>query len=272
MGKVFVYLRSNIQWEGMTQDNFLLQTGTSLGISSDQLRKVERAIEIWDAEYRLSYSSYRQRLKEIGDYSRSVMTGLDGIFLSYYGVEWLIRSGEPAWIIPVDDDDWHIPDLADRLRATSSQFVYWDIDRIIHCWNIGDNEPALSHQKPLANYKCLLTNAYAVHTSALQQLPRDEQRKVLDHHGRALSVASRHIDTSYISYIPETLGATYKSPASFTKVTGPTSAVTMTDMVNSSNRFNMRLFDNHWALPMLKRSVRLIELLQSTNQNSTRAV
>ena len=67
---VVLYVRTNIDWGGLTEETFLRQeqhSNSVRGMTEAQKGEFLRAIRLWNLTFGMSYFAYRQRLKEIAE-------------------------------------------------------------------------------------------------------------------------------------------------------------------------------------------------------------
>jgi len=84
----------------------------------DAYDRVKRLHELWNARFPdCSYLEFRRFLSHTANANTTLPTVDD----------WTVASSE--WIAPIDDDDWHLPGLAEALATVPSDFV-------MACWPV----------------------------------------------------------------------------------------------------------------------------------------
>lgn len=84
----------------------------------DAYDRVKRLHELWNARFsHCPYLEFRAFLAEIAE-KHSAVPRVD---------DW--RTAPAEWIAPIDDDDWHLPGLAEALEAVPVEFV-------MACWPV----------------------------------------------------------------------------------------------------------------------------------------
>jgi hypothetical protein len=155
-------------------------------------------VEMWDASFNVPYHEFRQRLKVIAQLSLSRVEGVQQASLE--------RAPPGALLVPVDDDDWFSPDLAQRLRQV--------FDPSIPCyyWSRHILEPDRSKRRWKGLLKELLTGRviFATNNYALRNLPGLVDVRV--HH----MVARDHFQATQVRYLPAALSVHNRSLASRT--------------------------------------------------------
>lgn len=85
---------------------------------ADAYERVKRLYELWDARFPdYPYLEFRTFLANVAR-ANTVLPTVD---------DWTMASSE--WIAPIDDDDWHLPGLADALALVPNDFV-------MACWPV----------------------------------------------------------------------------------------------------------------------------------------
>jgi hypothetical protein len=94
---IYVVVRKTIDWSDESAFRAQIPDGMRAGIA------------LWDGTFTIPYRVYRRELKRI---AQSNLAGVDG---AQYAPLESVPSG--AVTVPVDDDDWFAPDLANVLEA-----------------------------------------------------------------------------------------------------------------------------------------------------------
>lgn len=220
---VVLYVRTNIDWGGLTEETFLKQEQESnsvRGMTEDQKREFLRAIRLWNRTFALSYFAYRQRLKEIAELNWTRMQNLDLVVRRqdlFSVLDWLGH----CIVLPVDDDDWFHPDVANVLRR------HWRPDIDAFHWPDGlyRSVPFQDRFDQPTNQQRLVvrhwpgdfaTNDYALTQSGLRRCGPQEKHRVLAFHW----AAGKAFHRSGVNrcYLDRPLSASNKSLASATNL------------------------------------------------------
>lgn len=268
---IVVYVRSDVDWTHLNEDNFMRQEGTAPGVSKEYLEKFLVGIKLWNQLYDMSFFEYRRGLRDIAAMNLDRMINLDAVVRDFSVLQRMDWTSKPTWVIPVDDDDWFHPELTYILDAhdpNEHQYAMWPIIRLIPTQGADDTEPEVSPQKPLTgDYSFPLTNMYAVSNSGIKAVPGMERQRVLTHHGCSHgAIMGAHRGKAEIVEVTQTMAITYKSPASFTQVTWPKTLDQMEAFINTG----ACSFERHarqlpqWAWPSAERAGKLLnELIES---------
>lgn len=115
---VVLYVRTNLDWGSLTEESFLHQeecSNSARAMSVDQKQAFLKSIRLWNRTFGLSYFAYRQRLKEIAELSWTRIRNLD-LVVRRQDLFTVLDRLDRYIVLPVDDDDWFHPDVADVLR------------------------------------------------------------------------------------------------------------------------------------------------------------
>ncbi|MFV0442077.1 MAG: class I SAM-dependent methyltransferase [Planctomycetaceae bacterium] len=115
---VVLYVRTNLDWETLTEESFLRQeecANSVRAMSADQKQTLLHAIQLWNRTFGVSYFAYRQRLKEIAELNWTRIRNLD-LVVRRQDLFTVVEHLDRFIVLPVDDDDWFHPDVADILR------------------------------------------------------------------------------------------------------------------------------------------------------------
>lgn len=102
----------------------------------------------------------------------------------------ILQLDPQIWVLPMDDDDWHNPILADYLDRLPDdcQFAWWDSSALRWC---PDCRFELSWVVPDVPVKITGTCAYAVRAGALQTMEPEQRYKLRHFHVFAPILASQ---------------------------------------------------------------------------------
>lgn len=189
---VALHVRTNIDWGAMTEDGFLqqerLSTSTSV-MSAEQRQGFLTAIRLWNRTFSMSYFEYRQRLKEIAELSWTRIRNLD-LVLRRPDLSAILDSLDEYIVLPVDDDDWFHPDIADVLRRRwrpSVDAFHWP-DGLYRPVPFQERFDQSAHQIRLILRKLhadFATNGYALTRTGLSKCKAPLRGRVLAFHWAA---------------------------------------------------------------------------------------
>ena len=105
---IYICVRHTLDW------------GNKAAVDAELIESFRPKVERWNATFNMPYHEFRRRLKVIAQLS------LDRVEGAQRGS---VETAPPgALLVPVDDDDWFSPDLANRLREEfdpSISCYYW---------------------------------------------------------------------------------------------------------------------------------------------------
>lgn len=220
---VVLHVRTNIDWATMTEEGFLRQEqppGSACPMSAEQRQALLRAIRLWDRTFRMSYFSYRQRLKEIAELSWTRIRNLD-LILRRPGLSAILDILDEYIVLPVDDDDWFHPDIADVLRRRWRPGVdafHWP-DGLYRPVPFQERFDQSAHQIRLILRKLhadFATNGYALTRTGLSKCKAPLRGRVLAFHWAAGKTYRQ--DGFECCYVDRPLSASNKSLASRTNL------------------------------------------------------
>jgi hypothetical protein len=185
--KTVIVMRMCPDYSKLTKENFADQiqqpyvprTELRIMIDSDMLN-------FWDKHYRISYIDYRAKLAEMTRKNLAA-TGCQ-IFWGYQQfMDWYAADDEEAIIVPIDDDDYFCPHIAEVANefANSTKVLIWR-NAVIHTvsrffFALGDD------------YR-MCSNNWAVRKSYLKTLdPKQARHLVLLSHIHAGRFVHKHI-------------------------------------------------------------------------------
>lgn len=89
-------------------------------------KNIRKASFLWNLCFRMKYLDFRKRLSEIASLSYS-SNSFDDI-IPYLDFDHINSLDPGTLLVPMDDDDWFSPSLAEILRKeeTSKTGIYWD--------------------------------------------------------------------------------------------------------------------------------------------------
>lgn len=105
---VYIQLRPTLDW----RDRAAVDAGL--------IEKFRPKVETWNATFNIPYHEFRQRLKAIAQ------SNLNRVENARFATSEAVPPG--ALLVPVDDDDWFAPHLADRLSEETDPSIlgyYW---------------------------------------------------------------------------------------------------------------------------------------------------
>lgn len=139
----------------------------------------------------LTFVRFRERIRQIAAESLSYLPGVIVVH-DFQTLLTLTRSVKNFLVIPVDDDDWYCPDIADRLSRirvqAGKQLVAWP-DLVWWC-DFKQNSLAerFGVQEPSDVARAVGSNTYAVTPRAFSELNRETLKTVLDCHWKLISL------------------------------------------------------------------------------------
>ena len=195
-------------------------------------------VEVWDATFDLPYREFRQRLKEIA------RTNLDRV--ENAACVPLARVPPGALVVPVDDDDWFSPELANRLleRYDPAFPLYRWIRAVIEPPRRRRRRLRLRPWRSKERFTCG-SNNYAV-----ANVP--ELAPLLQNHVRASEYFDGH--PSQVRRLRETLAIQNRSLASQTALAWRRPFVSREELIESFERY--RGLYSGWRLPRALRWAR----------------
>lgn len=125
--KVVVVVRMVADYRSFTNETFGDQLEQPYKPRTElQILMANDVLGIWDRTFRMGYIEYRHRMAEIAKQNHAdtgclVLRGHEAFS------RWYTESDEDAIIVPVDDDDWLSPTLADVAKEfePKTQVVVW---------------------------------------------------------------------------------------------------------------------------------------------------
>jgi SAM-dependent methyltransferase len=189
---VVLYIRTNLDWGSLTEENFLRQeeySNSARAMSADQKQAFLKAIRLWNRTFSLSYFTYRQRLKEIAELSWTRIRDLD-LIVRRQDLFTVLDHLDQFIVLPVDDDDWFHPDIANVLRQ------HWRDDVDAFHWPDGlyRSVPFQDRfQQTMSQERLVLrhwpgdfaTNGYALTRAGFSRCDLQTKRRVLSFHWAA---------------------------------------------------------------------------------------
>lgn len=258
---IAVFVRSDVQWHNITIRNYAQQTGTAGMITPASRRRYLECAKLWADTFRMSVFDYRAALRDIATTAIDRIEGLDAVFRNYATLARAKPENDNAWILPIDDDDWFSPSIADYCRdhdANATHMLTW-----AHVRLSADNA---RFQYPQENVPFVLTNQYAISNSAMTILNRDSRKTVLSHHGMAWQTIQRTAKRSFRDIRTKSpLAVTLKSPASYTQLTQFHNPEELLEFVTRGDRlFAEEKLLPKWAKPHAAKVGQLLgELIES---------
>ncbi|MCA8991920.1 MAG: class I SAM-dependent methyltransferase [Planctomycetaceae bacterium] len=233
-----IYLRTDVNWTQLTEENFLDQRDSQSSVipyRPQRLRPILRGIQVWNQLFRMNYFEYRQRLKDIAVLSRSHIRGIDLVIRNRHRAPNLSNMGQRSFLLPCDDDDWYAPHVVERLLSVAEScggVICWKDAKV--CFTHprvkrGDpNSPLFVRSSGPRGVK---TNSYAVSNAAYSSCPPQLRGLFLDRHDRVHKIVANNCNGATLLPIDEVLSFTYKSPASITCIRNMTSEQRLRDLV-----------------------------------------
>ena len=196
---VVLYVRTNLDWGTLTEETFLRQeerANSVRAMSADQKQTLLNAIQLWNRTFGVSYFAYRQRLKEIAELNWTRIRNLD-LVVRRQDLLTILEHVDRFIVLPVDDDDWFHPDVADILRRHSRP----DVDAFHWPDGLYRSVPFQDRFKQTASQDRLVvrhwpgdfaTNGYALTRTGLSRCNTQTRQRVLAFHWEDVPSAGVH--------------------------------------------------------------------------------
>lgn len=177
--KVFLYLRKTEDWNKINKDYltnkniFVNEYYQSKFATNDICRQ---PLVWWNKICKITWMEYREKFKQIATSLWS--------FPHLTGDSYLNLNDEDI-VVPVDDDDWHHPDLCLFLQNTK-EYEYG-------CWNAIVNATAFDFNFHLWDqyHKNICSNGYFFKVSVLKKIGPELSLNVLHNHSQSLEIAKK---------------------------------------------------------------------------------
>ena len=226
---IAVFLRSDVSWGSLSEDSYLEQekfNRSVIRINPARKRELLTKIKFWNQTFSMSWFEYRQRIKNIAELNRSQIHNVDLVIRNRHQAALLERL-DNVIILPVDDDDWFSPEIADTLRKNASDMPD------LFSWSDGvfcpsRKVPVKRRQRDTGGSDSLFfrnptengfwTNGYAVSEAGLDRCPDENREDVLNRHAKVLATFKEHVPEFRHRHLDQVLSITHKSNASFTKL------------------------------------------------------
>jgi len=183
---VLIYPRTNIQWDGLTLEDFVNQPLEGKAKRIEEFIQSE-ALEVWSEAFKMSFFDFRAKLHAIARESwDAVRNASIGNALT-----------NDLTVVPIDDDDILSPDLVRWIDPAKADVVFW-IQARIKAGVCTINRNVLSRWNGKPRLGCV---QYALRGNAIKA-------DWLAHHG--------HVDPSNAQPINRFLSASVRSVASLT--------------------------------------------------------
>ena len=220
---IVLHVRTNVDWGSLTEENYLRQeqfSNSVRALSDEQKEGFLRAIRLWNRTFGMSYFVYRQRLKEIAELNWARVRNLD-LVVRRPDLISILDGLDRYVVLPVDDDDWFHPDVADILRSR------WRADIDAFHWPDGlyRSVPFQDRfDKPAAQERLVVrhwdddftTNGYPITRKGLADIQGSMKHRVLAFHWAAGKTF--HRDGVGRCFVDQVLSASNKSLASATNL------------------------------------------------------
>lgn len=182
---VVLYVRTNVAWWKMDATRYFTQDPQRDGVrvlSAKQRPKLFRAVRVWNRTFRMPYWEYRHRLLEIAAKNWARLGGVDLIVKGGRAFDILNRL-DRFLVVPVDDDDWFHPKMAEILRER--------YDPAWHAFRWTDayyqtaprgrqaGGPQLVPRRQTADFP---TNGYAITAAGWRACPESARHRVIFFH------------------------------------------------------------------------------------------
>jgi hypothetical protein len=207
-------------------------------------------LEAWNETFDMSYGAFRHRLKDIAQLSFSRVEGAECTPLSE------VPAGD--LIVPVDDDDWFAPNVADEIRRVVEPDLvgyYWIREVISPSRRRRKLRNILRPKRRRGKYVCKTNNYAVLNTPALCPLAERHVR------------ASEFFDThpTQVEKIPKTLAIQNRSLASQTALAWRRPSISREETIEAFERYRdlyagwkLRR-ELRWAQPYVDRMAELMD-------------
>ena len=216
---VAIYARTNVDWRTMSEERFMEQeryTRSAKAMRAEDREHFLRMIRLWNRTFGVSYFEYRQRLREIAELSWSRVRDLD-LLVRQQDLYELLEARQQYIVLPVDDDDWFHPDVANVVRE------HWRPELDVLHWPDGvfcsvpfqdrfEETAALPRLRERHWKGNFTTNGYALTKKGLAQCAGDLRKRVVLYHLQAGEIF--HGEQFRRRFIDRPLSVTNKSLAS----------------------------------------------------------
>jgi len=130
--RTVIYVRTNVDWSKMNFERFRNQPRevAPAGKSLDWLIG-SRLIADWNALFKLDYWTFRYKLQQIAMESLRAVKNTE-IIVGLKALKKELADPKPCYIMPIDDDDWFCPELANKVAKATRGLVCWPIVGCTH--------------------------------------------------------------------------------------------------------------------------------------------
>ncbi len=183
---VVAFLRTNINWLDMTWEEFEAleeRNDTARRVNHREKGLLSNAIQIWNDLFGVSYFAIRHRLRLIAETTWAQILDLD-VFIKSSTSDSLLESFDDFIVMPVDDDDWFHPRVAQVLRkhfTSSSEGFYWD-DAVLGGTHKRGGIHCVQNFALRSPNRQLCTNNYALTKAGYFKHSVDDRRRILLDH------------------------------------------------------------------------------------------
>ena len=118
-------------------------------------------ISAWNFFFGMRYTDFKKRLADIA-FSTVIKNKMDAL---YSWSDWEVISDlkDDTWIVPIDEDDWVVPDLADVLRKEEDhKMYYWKNLKIDQEGNSFIEKIDIDRHKKFSKFNCIASCAYSL--------------------------------------------------------------------------------------------------------------
>jgi hypothetical protein len=229
-----------------------LDWGNKAAVDAGLIETFRPKVELWNATFTIPYHEFRQRLKSIAELSLDRVEGAQRAS---------VEAAPPgALLVPVDDDDWFSPDLANRLRE--------EFDPSISCyyWSRHILEPGRHVRRFKGLLKEFLTGEviFATNNYAIRNI--GDLASVTGPHMQAW----RHFQATpeQVKYLPAALSIHNRSLASQTTLGMGRQSLSRDQLIERFDRYRTLYAKTHlwwrlrWAAPYVALMSELMDALK----------
>ena len=211
---VRVLVRTDINWAQMTVAAFGKQTDQDRPLLFIKFAEANGVFDVWDSWSQTDYFAFREALANVSKQNFSSLPGTSvSVGLDQFASWWADPQDE--WIVPVDDDDFFKPTLAQRLSRITSKtdVVAWpEVHYVCPAGESGGPAGPPEFRRP--GNKVLWTNNWAVRKSFLvRSFAETTARKVLTDHSFATKQIARVLGDEEVAEADPWYAADLTAPA-----------------------------------------------------------
>ena len=121
--RIVIAVRSTAPWSNGSLGKIRKQRG-SLNPAFRLKRSVMRHVKNWNKVLPIPYWKFREELRQIAETALGELPGVE-IIKGGGAIRRELRRKTPGWLVPVDDDDWFLPELVAHLQSWPRGYSVW---------------------------------------------------------------------------------------------------------------------------------------------------